>query len=80
MTTSHPDLGRAGPLNVEKYQVFAELQDGSDSKFSLDLPPSQTHFRIPWEILRHGQVVKYEIQVRDENGNQTAIESCFTRR
>ena len=83
VTRSHPYIGKPGLVEVEQYQVFTEFEEGSDSKFSLDLPPEVTRFHVPVELIRQaepGDVLKFEILVRAENGNQTAVESCFTLR
>lgn len=79
VTTSHP-IGKTGPVRVAKYQVFAQLRTAPFSKFSMDLPPNVTRFVLPAELANQGRDVKFEIQVRDVNLNQTAIESCFTIR
>lgn len=83
VTRSHPYIGRPGLIEVEQYQVFTEFEEGSDSKFALDLPPNVTRFHVPVEMIRQatpGDVFKFEILVRAENGNQTAVESCFLLR
>lgn len=83
VTRSHPYVGKPGPVQVEQYQVFTEFEEGSDSKFALDLPPNVTRFHVPVELIRQaapGDVFKFEILVRAESGNQTAVESCFVLR
>lgn len=80
VTTSHADIGKSGPVRVTKYQVFAQLRTAPFSKFSMDLPPNQRRFVVPAELANQGRDFKFEIQVRDVNLNQTAVESCFTIR
>lgn len=80
VTTSHRDIGKSGPVRATKYQVFAQLRTAPFSKFSMDLPPNQRRFVVPAELASQGRDFKFEIQVRDVNLNQTAIESCFTIR
>jgi hypothetical protein len=42
------------------------------------LPPSVTSFTVSNELLALAEgSVKLEILARDENGNRTAVESCF---
>jgi hypothetical protein len=77
VNTSHP-VGKPGAVHVAKYQVFAEQRTAPFSKFSMDLLPSQRRFVVPAELVRQGGDIKFEIQVRDVNLNQTAVESCFT--
>jgi hypothetical protein len=74
VTTSHPDVGRPGPVTISRYQFFVEQ---GDMKLSLDLPPSVTEFEIPASITATGGRFKFEIIARTSTGNNTAIESCF---
>ena len=81
VTMSHPDEdgGGAGvqpPVEVEihNYQVVVEVED---SEISVILPPDVTSMTIPPEFLALGDEFKYEILAREENFNQTAVESCF---
>ncbi len=87
VTTSHPDLGspRNGDIVVHNYEVVVEIDaevDGEEftSVFSVVLPPGVTSMTIPMEFLAQaesGDQVKYEVLVREESFNQTAVESCF---
>ena len=77
VTTSHPEIGKAGPVTVSRYQFF--VQQG-DTKLSLDLPPTATEFEIPASITAAGGQFKFEIIARTSTGNNTAIESCFRMR
>lgn len=76
VTTSHPDVGRAGAVDIEKYEFFVE---GGDPLlvFSVELPPDQTAFEIPEGFLELGDEFKFEILAVNADGNRTAIESCF---
>ncbi|MDH4062770.1 MAG: hypothetical protein OEW19_00110 [Acidobacteriota bacterium] len=74
VTTSHPTLGRAGSIEISRYQVFVE-QDAT--KLSLDLPPTVTAFEIPPSLTASKGLFKFEIIARTTSGNNTAIESCF---
>ncbi len=80
VTTSHPQIGESGPVEIVRYQFFVEqLQDTSPGfGLSVDLPPSETEFRIPTEILVLSPDFKYEIIARTASGNNTAVEACFT--
>jgi hypothetical protein len=78
VTQSHPTLGRRGPAKVARYQVFAEQRTEDPLIFSLDLPPTMTRYSVAPELLALGdRQIKFEIQVREVNGNQTAVENCF---
>lgn len=79
VTTSHPDLGRLPPepINVVNYEVVVEIDETPFSTSTI-LPASVTSFQVPSEIIALGEEVKFEVLVREESFNQTAIESCFT--
>ena len=74
VTTSHPTLGEDGPIEVDEYQFFVERDDVN---FGVELPPTVTAFTVPAEVLALGDEFKFEILVRADNGNNTAVESCF---
>ena len=78
VTTSHPTIGKTGPVEIVRYQFFVEQ---GDVKFSVDLPPAQTEFQVPSEIVALGDAnepFKFEIIARTATGNNTAVENCFT--
>lgn len=78
VTQSHPTLGKSGPATVNRYQVFAEQRKPNALKYSLDLPPTMTQYIVAPELIALGDPqYKFEIQVREANGNQTAVENCF---
>lgn len=74
VTTSHPDIGKAGPVVISRYQFFVEQ---GATKLSVDLPPAVTEFEVPAAIIAAGGTFKFEIIARTSTGNNTAIESCF---
>ncbi|MCB1906911.1 MAG: hypothetical protein KDH15_06045 [Rhodocyclaceae bacterium] len=74
VTTSHPSIGAFGPVDIARYQFFAE-QD--EAKLAMDLPPTVTEFEIPVDFTATGGIFKYEIIARADNLNNTAVESCF---
>jgi hypothetical protein len=81
VTRSHPELGKQGPAKVFRYQVFAEQRKNDPLKYSLDLPPTVTRYVVAPELIAVGdKQYKFEIQVREVNGNQTGVESCFNVR
>jgi hypothetical protein len=73
VTSSHPTIGRPGPVRIVRYQFFVEQ---GAFKLAMDLPPTVTRFEIPAEILAPGSA-KFEIIARTSSGNNTAVESCF---
>ncbi len=77
VTKSHPNVGKAGPVRISRYQFF--VQQGN-TKLSIDLLPTVTEFEIPRSITDAGGVFKFEIIARTSTGNNTAMESCFRMR
>ena len=78
--TSHPDLGVfTEQIEIVKYQVVVEREEPELLVLSVDLPPDVTEFEIPpaFIALDSGDGFKFEILVREDSGNQTAVESCF---
>lgn len=77
VTLSHPELGITNaPIEVVQYQVVVE-QLGLGLTFSIELPPTTTEVQLPESFTELGDEIKFEILVREESGNQTAVESCF---
>ena len=74
VTQSHPEIGKRGRIRVSRYQFFLE---GEGVNLGLDLPPTVTEFEIPVGLTKQGQTYKFEIIVRTNTGNNTAVESCF---
>jgi hypothetical protein len=74
VTSSHPEIGKSGPVQISRYQVFVEREG---VKLSLDLPPTVTEFRVPGGVTALGQQFKLEIIARTTAGNNTAVETCF---
>ena len=81
VTESHPNLGDIVEVEVQYYEVVVEIDD-TPWKTGLILSPGITAFQVPQEILDMAALededeVKFEVLVRIENNNQTAVESCF---
>jgi hypothetical protein len=78
VTYSHPDVGRSGePVEVVKYQLVVEIEEPTPAVLSIDLPADVTSMQIPTELTDLGEEFKFEVLVKEESGNQTAVESCF---
>ena len=77
VTLSHPDLGITNePIEIVQYQVVVEQLD-LGLTLSVELPPTTTEVVIPEVFTDLGNEIKFEILVREDSGNQTAVESCF---
>lgn len=79
VTQSHPDIGKAGAVEVEHYQLVVEREEPTLLIFTVELPPELTQFEIPSAFIGLGDAFKFEIVVKATNGNQTAVENCFDR-
>ena len=77
VTTSHPEVGESGAIEVAQYTLIVEREEPTLLIFSVDLPPDVTSFEVPENFTALGEEFKFEIVVREANGNQTAVESCF---
>ncbi|MFT5084537.1 MAG: hypothetical protein ACI9Y1_002592 [Lentisphaeria bacterium] len=79
VTQSHSELGKTGAIEVDKYQVVAEVEEPQLNVYSVDVPFYVTSMKIPIEFtdLAYGEPLEYEVLVRAHNGNQTTIESCI---
>ncbi len=77
VTSSHPTVGKAGPVAVANYQFVLEVEAPELLITSVDLPPGITEFEIPAALIELADEFKFEIVVRAESGNQTVVESCF---
>ncbi len=75
---SHPELGRTNEvIEVVKYELVVEREEGTPLKFTFDLPSDVTEATLPEGLLESGDELKVEVLVRESSGNQTATESCF---
>lgn len=74
---SHPEIGTPDEeIDVNNYEVVIEIDD-TPWVISFILPPYITSFEVPEEILELNDEIKFEVLVRADNWNQTAVESCF---
>ena len=75
--TSHPEIGIPGrAITRVSYEVVVEI-DETPFRSSIILPPDANSIVVPEEILALGDEIKFEVLVREESFNQTAVESCF---
>jgi hypothetical protein len=77
VVSSHPEIGETGAVEVAKYQLVVEREEPELLVLSVDLPSDVTSFEVPEDFTDLGEEFKFEIIVRAETGNQTAVESCF---
>ncbi len=76
---SHAELGKEGDVEVRYYEVVVEIDD-SDYKSTSIIPGDLTEWTIGdvdfFGLSEEGEY-KFEILVRAESGNKSAMESCF---
>ncbi|MES9929155.1 MAG: hypothetical protein ABW158_13685 [Candidatus Thiodiazotropha sp. 6PDIVS] len=76
---SHAELGKEGDVEVRYYEVVVEI-DGTDYKSTNNIPGNLTQWTIAdsafFTLSEEGEY-KFEILVRAESGNKSAVESCF---
>jgi len=77
VTTSHPDIGKPGPVDVTRYELAVEIEGDSTLKLEVDLPPDLTSLEIPPGFINQGEEFKFQVLVTDAGGNETSSESCF---
>ena len=82
-TLSHPTIGTPGvTIAIQQYLVVGEISrdDATPDElvFAVDLPAGATSFEFPEDFtgLADGEI-KFEIVTQLDNGNKTAVESCF---
>ncbi len=75
VTTSHPEIGKEGEVEIEVYQLFVE--EGGEVGFQVDLPADMTEFEVPEAVTQWPGTYKFEILARSTAFNNTAVESCF---
>ncbi len=79
VVSSHEELGKYGDVSVRYYEVVVEI-DETDYKSTSIIPAEMTEWTIGdpdfFELSEEGEY-KFEILVRAESGNKSAMESCF---
>ncbi|MET0069071.1 MAG: hypothetical protein ABW096_03470 [Candidatus Thiodiazotropha sp.] len=79
VTGSHAELGKPGAVDVRYYEVVVEIDD-TDYKSTSIIPGDLTEWTIGdadfFGLSEEGEY-KFEILVRAETGNKSAMESCF---
>lgn len=77
VTSSHPTIGPAAMVDPAGYELVVERVDGTPLKFKVNLPGDVTAFTLPSELVFPGDLLKVEVLVIAENGNETGREACF---
>lgn len=86
VVSTHPELGfpqGSSDITIHNYEVVVEAElEGPGGEefvtvFSAVVPPDVMSMTIPAEFIAQTDTFKYEVLVREESWNQTAVESCF---
>jgi hypothetical protein len=79
VVSSHHELGKQGDVEVRYYEVVVEVDD-TDYKSTSIIPADVNKWQVAdkdfFTLSEEGEY-KFEILVRAETGNKTAMESCF---
>jgi hypothetical protein len=82
-TLSHPTIGTPGvAITIRQYLVVGEFEREGETPdelvFEVDLPAGVTSFEFPEDFTGMAEEeIKFEIVTQLDNGNKTAVESCF---
>lgn len=79
VTTSHPELGRPGDVEILRYEVAVERDEPSlklEANVHVEDEPIVA-FQVPAGLLDSGDEIKFQVLVQDVGGNETSSESCF---
>ncbi len=77
VTTSHPEIGLVGPVEIVRYEVSVEREEPTALTLTADLEPGITEFMVPAELVASGDEIKFQVLATDVGGNETSSESCF---
>lgn len=78
VTTSHPSVGRSGPVTIVEYVLVIEDEEAEDGgELIIELPASVTQFQIPAEFTGLGREFTVELGAVADTENTTEIEGCF---
>ena len=72
--TSHATLGEPGEVEVDSYELAVE---GESVEYTFNVEDDITSIALAMEALPSGEEVKYQVLVREADGNESSAESCF---
>lgn len=74
VVSSHAELGRPGDVEVDSYEVAIEAETVD---YSADVESDVTSISLASGAIPSGEFVKYQVLVREAEGNESSSESCF---
>jgi hypothetical protein len=72
--SSHDELGRAGDVDIDSYEVAVEAETVD---YTIDVEGDVTEVELATGAVPSGEEVKYQVLVREAEGNESSSESCF---
>jgi hypothetical protein len=70
----HDELGRAGDVEVDSYEVAVEAETVD---YEINIEADVTSVTLAAGAIPAGEEVKYQVLVREAEGNESSAESCF---
>ena len=70
----HDELGRAGDVEVDSYEVAVEAET---VEYTINVEADVTEVTLAAGAIPSGEEVKYQVLVREAEGNESSSESCF---
>lgn len=74
VVSSHPELGRSGNIEVDSYEVAIE---GETIDYTVDVEGDVVSIELASGAIPSGEEIKFQVLVRESEGNETSAESCF---
>lgn len=72
--SNHDELGRAGDIEVDSYEVAIEAETVD---YTINVEADVTDVTLAAGAIPSGEEVKYQVLVREAEGNESSAESCF---
>ncbi len=73
--SGHADLGTGGPVEIDSYEVAVEAESVD---YTINVEADETEVVLAAGAIPSGEFVKYQVLVREAEGNESSSESCFT--
>ena len=74
VVSSHAELGRSGDVEVDSYELAVE---GDSVDYTVNVEADVTEVELAMGALPSGEQIKYQVLVREAEGNESSSESCF---
>ncbi|MBT8078159.1 MAG: hypothetical protein KJO31_06255 [Gammaproteobacteria bacterium] len=71
---AHATLGSGGDVEIDSYELAIE---GDTIDYTVNVEADVTSIELASGALPSGEEIKFQVLVREEEGNETSSESCF---